>query len=75
MSKKFWTFKPGFYYTRQLPSGGRNEIAWAVVGKSLVILRLRITVLGPHEGLDTRYVDRQQKRTNDERADMVLSDL
>lgn len=49
MSKKFWTLRPTHYFTKPLPNGSRNEIAWAFVGTIVVYShRMRSPVLGKY---------------------------
>ncbi len=38
MSKKFWTLRPTAFFTKPNPSGHRNEIVWAAIGKQLLML-------------------------------------
>lgn len=33
MAKKVFTLAPNIYFGKQLSRGGRNEIAWTLVGK------------------------------------------
>ena len=38
MSRKFWVFRTtNAFSAKQLPGGGRNEIAWAAVGTFTLI--------------------------------------
>jgi hypothetical protein len=37
MAKKVFTLAPNVYFGKQLGKGGRNEIAWTLVGKFSLI--------------------------------------
>ncbi len=46
MAKKVFTMAPNVYFCKQLNKGGKNEIAWTLVGKILLdICRLCIILL------------------------------